>query len=70
MHYQSYFFRKLGKMSRNLSSAAVAIGASRVRGTALVFTFVSMQKSEVFSSADCHAVSVYHFDKMHILCKN
>ena len=25
-----YFFRKLGKMSQNLSSAAVVIGASRV----------------------------------------
>ena len=30
MKYHTYFFRKLGKMSQNLSSAAVVIGALRV----------------------------------------
>ena len=28
-----YFFRKLGKMSENLSSAAVVVGALRVKAT-------------------------------------
>ena len=32
MNIIPYFFRKLGKMSQNLSSAAVVIGALRVRG--------------------------------------
>ena len=31
MKYHSLFFRKLGKMSQNLSSAAVVIGALRVK---------------------------------------
>ena len=31
MKYHTLFFRKLGKMSQNLSSAAVVIGALRVK---------------------------------------
>ena len=31
MKYHTFFFRKLGKMSENLSSAAVVIGALRVK---------------------------------------
>ena len=31
MKYHTLFFRKLGKMPENLSSAAVAIGALRVK---------------------------------------
>ena len=31
MKYPTFFFRKLGKMSQNLSSAAVVIGALRVK---------------------------------------
>ena len=31
MKYHTLFFRKFGKMSQNLSSAAVAIGALRVK---------------------------------------
>ena len=30
MKYHTLFFRKLGKMSQNLSSAAVVVGALRV----------------------------------------
>ena len=30
MKYHTFFFRKLGKMSQNLSSAAVVIGTLRV----------------------------------------
>ena len=30
MKYHTYFFRKLGKVSQNLSSAAVVIGALRL----------------------------------------
>ena len=35
MKHHSIFFRKLGKMSQNLSSAAVVIGALRVKGVNL-----------------------------------
>ena len=35
MKYPTFFFRKLGKMLQNLSSAAVVIGALRVKS---VFT--------------------------------
>ena len=36
MKYHALFFRKLGKMSQNLSSAAVVIGALRVNHNAKV----------------------------------
>ena len=34
-HQSLFFFRKLGKMSQNLSSAAVVIGALRVKHISL-----------------------------------
>ena len=34
MKYHTLFFRKLGKMSHNLSSAAIVIGALRVKDIA------------------------------------
>ena len=43
MKYHTLFFRKLGKMSQNLSSAAVVIGALRDESTArnnLTFKFI------------------------------
>ena len=38
-----FFFRKLGKMSQNLSSAAVVIGALRVNTTLSYFLFQSIR---------------------------
>ena len=37
MKYHFYFFQKLGKMSQNLSSAAVVIGALRVKCDTIFF---------------------------------
>ena len=41
MKYHTLFFRKLGKMLQNLSSAAVVIGALRVNANPLVPTRVN-----------------------------
>ena len=38
MTYQSFFFQKLGKISQNLSSAAIVIGALRFK--IIRYTFV------------------------------
>ena len=43
MSYIPYFFRKLRKMSQNLSSAAVVIGVLRVKGK---FLLLSKKKNE------------------------
>ena len=42
MKYHTYFFRKLGKIWHNLSSAAVVIGAFRVK----LWSCICMQRSE------------------------
>ena len=40
VEYQPYFFRKLRKMLQNLSSAAVVIGALRVKLSNIIVTIL------------------------------
>ena len=48
-HEISYliFFRKLGKMSQNLSSAAVVIGAFRVKSTNSIVKYPLMHNKDI-----------------------
>ena len=54
MKYHTLFFRKLGKMSQNLSSAVVVIGALRVKGLSQItdsqYNSLPNHTSENFSS--------------------
>ena len=44
----TYFFRKLGKMSQNLSSAAVVIGTLRVRLNGISYSYELDHSVSVF----------------------
>ena len=47
MKYHTLFFRKLGEMSQNLSSAAVVIGALRVKFDYSFFTSRRCQRNPI-----------------------
>ena len=46
-----YFFRKLGKMSENVSSAAVVIGALRVKSCSVQLHLIKIIKENICSSS-------------------
>ena len=50
MKYHTLFFRKLGKMSQNLSCAAVVIGALRVKPVYALWNFLPYQLDESISN--------------------
>ena len=50
MKYHTLFFRKLGKMSQNLSSAAVVIGALRVNEFSCFACFVLLPLLKVYQA--------------------
>ena len=64
-HEISYliFFHKLGKMSQNLSSAAVVIGALRVKRTVSMFNL----KGSIHKSADLRKGSFGHFSSFCVI---
>ena len=73
MKYHTLFFGKLGKMSENLSSAAVVIGALRVNTLVLqswdrygdvgLFMFSELVEKKVIKDGFCPILSALNFDR-------
>ena len=54
-----YFFRKLGRMSQNVSSAAVVIGALRVNRLYYIYFILGPNPKEPAENASENAVSKF-----------
>ena len=64
MTYFIFLFRKVGKMSQNLSSAAVVIGASRVKQPDKSYHWNRTSSALIVLSRNLRCIENRHFDDM------